>query len=50
MSAYRKVAAVTWGFHAEALLRENGADHVVTDPRQLLDLVPQPVAARIIPA
>ena len=33
------VAAVTWGFHAEALLRDNGADHVVTDPRQLLELV-----------
>lgn len=33
------VAAVTWGFHAEALLRDNGADHIVTDPRQLLELV-----------
>jgi phosphoglycolate phosphatase len=33
------VAAVTWGFHAEALLRASGADHVVTDPRQLLELV-----------
>jgi phosphoglycolate phosphatase len=33
------VAAVTWGFHAEALLRDNGADHVVTTPHQLLDLV-----------
>ena len=34
------VAAVTWGFHAEELLRDNGADHIVTEPRQLLDLVP----------
>lgn len=33
------VAAVTWGFHTAELLRENGADHVVTDPRQLVELV-----------
>ena len=33
------VAAVTWGFHAEPLLRASGADHVVTEPRQLLELV-----------
>jgi phosphoglycolate phosphatase len=30
------VAAVTWGFHAEPLLRANGPDYVVTDPRELL--------------
>jgi phosphoglycolate phosphatase len=32
-------AAVTWGFHAEPLLRGSRPDHLVTDPRQLLDLV-----------
>src|SRR5437763_81487 len=39
------VAAVTWGFHAESLLRDNGADHVVTEPRQLLELVTPALAA-----
>ncbi|HUR55357.1 MAG TPA: HAD-IA family hydrolase [Gemmataceae bacterium] len=39
------VAAVTWGFHAESLLRDNGADHVVTEPRELLELVTPALAA-----
>ncbi|MDB5312695.1 MAG: ppaX 2 [Gemmataceae bacterium] len=39
------VAAVTWGFHAEAVLRASGPDHVVTEPRQLLDLVSEQRAA-----
>ena len=32
-------AAVTWGFHAESLLRENGPDHVVAGPTGLLPLL-----------
>jgi hypothetical protein len=31
-------AAVTWGVHAESLLRANAPDHVVTEPRMLADL------------
>jgi phosphoglycolate phosphatase-like HAD superfamily hydrolase len=30
------MAAVTWGFHAEPLLRANRPDYVVSDPRELL--------------
>lgn len=30
------VAAVTWGFHAESLLRASEPDHVLTEPPQLL--------------
>ena len=33
------VAAVTWGFHAEPILRASDPDHVVTEPRQLLELL-----------
>lgn len=33
------VAAVTWGFHAEPLLRESHPDHLVTDPPALLPIV-----------
>lgn len=33
------VAAVTWGFQAEAVLRESDPDHVLTEPGQLLDLL-----------
>jgi phosphoglycolate phosphatase len=32
-------AAVTWGFHAEALLRGSRPDHVVGDPTAILELV-----------
>lgn len=32
-------AAVTWGFHAEHLLRANGPDHVVGDPTALRELI-----------
>lgn len=32
-------ASVTWGFHAEAILRASRPDHVVTEPRQLVELV-----------
>jgi phosphoglycolate phosphatase len=42
MEAARKAgvasAAVTWGFHAELILREFGPDHVVTDPAKLLEV------------
>lgn len=38
------VAAATWGFHAEPTLRAANPDHVVTDPRQLLDLFALPAA------
>jgi phosphoglycolate phosphatase len=31
-------AAVTWGFQAEELLRASGPDHVVREPRGLLEL------------
>ena len=31
--------AVTWGFHAEQLLRGNGPDHVATSPTQLCALI-----------
>jgi phosphoglycolate phosphatase len=33
------VAAVTWGFHAEPILRASDPDHLVSEPRQLLELV-----------
>lgn len=33
------VAAVTWGFHAEPLLRANRPDYVVSDPWELLHVV-----------
>jgi phosphoglycolate phosphatase len=33
------VAAVTWGFHAESILRDARPDHVVTEPGQLAELV-----------
>ena len=33
------VAAVTWGFHAEVILRASGPDHIITDPGQLPGLV-----------
>jgi phosphoglycolate phosphatase len=32
-------AAVTWGFHAESLLRANGPDHVVADPAKLCEVI-----------
>ncbi len=32
------VAAVTWGFHAEQLLRASAPDHLVTAPGQLLEI------------
>jgi phosphoglycolate phosphatase len=32
-------AAVTWGFHAEPLLRGSGPDHIVSDPTRLLTLI-----------
>jgi phosphoglycolate phosphatase len=38
-------AAVTWGFHSEPLLRSSRPDHLLTDPRQLLDLVTDTRAA-----
>ena len=31
-------AAVTWGFHAETLLTANHPDHLITEPRQLVEL------------
>ena len=34
-----KVAAVTWGFHTAELLRSGRPDFVVSDARELLDLV-----------
>lgn len=40
------VAAVTWGFHAEALLRDSRPDHVVTEPGQLAELVRVAAAAK----
>ena len=33
------VAAVTWGFHAESLLRAYNPDHLVTEPAQLTKIV-----------
>lgn len=33
------VAAVTWGFHTEAILRESGPDYVVGEPGELAGLV-----------
>jgi phosphoglycolate phosphatase len=33
------VAAVTWGVHAEPLLRTATPDHMITTPQELLDLV-----------
>ncbi len=33
------VAAVTWGFHEEAILRASGPTHLVREPRHLLDLL-----------
>lgn len=38
-------AAVTWGFHADGLLKDAGPDHLLTDPRQLLELAPDARAA-----
>jgi phosphoglycolate phosphatase len=32
-------AAVTWGFQAEALLRDSGANYLVTDPANLLEVI-----------
>jgi phosphoglycolate phosphatase len=32
-------AAVTWGFHAESLLRANNPDHLVAEPRMLAEVV-----------
>jgi hypothetical protein len=39
------VAAVTWGAHAEPLLRAADPDHMLTAPHQLLDLVADARAA-----
>jgi len=33
------VAAATWGFHAETLLRESRPDYVIADPSQLAELI-----------
>lgn len=34
-----RVAAVTWGYHTEAVLRASQPDHILTDPARLLELV-----------
>ena len=36
------VAAVTWGFHAEPLLRESRPDFVIANPSELVELVARP--------
>jgi len=33
------VAAATWGFHAETILRESGPDHVISEPNQLAEVI-----------
>jgi len=31
--------AATWGFQSEGILRASNPDHIITEPRQLLDLI-----------
>ena len=34
-----KSVGVTWGFRSRALLEEKGADHIIDEPQQLLDVI-----------
>ncbi len=38
-NAHLKSAGVTWGFRSERLLRECGADYILNEPVELLDLL-----------
>jgi len=34
-----KIASVTWGYNLESILTENKPDYIVTQPRDLLNLM-----------
>ncbi|MBQ6215774.1 MAG: HAD family hydrolase [Erysipelotrichaceae bacterium] len=34
-----KSVGVLWGFRDEKTLKENGADHIIDDPKELLTIV-----------